>query len=295
MKFLAIFFLSLSLAVLLPRQVVRAATQPVLLAEQEDGEHEDAEDAPETPSVPTPIPATGNTPTTSSPPDAVNINASSASNTEIVPTNDSPSEAVDVNSATPSTAIAPTISTNFPWAWITARATGIASFVLLGLLSATGILLTTGALFRLLSPAAAWSLHRAIGTALLFSVLAHIASLLLDHFINLRLIDLLVPFVSPYKTIFLALGIIGFYILLLVLTTSLYTISSHAKFWRSVHFFAFPMYVLIFLHSYLVGTDTKEWWMQSIYWGSAAIIGAAVIYRLIWKYKTKVSPPTRIS
>ena len=120
-------------------------------------------------------------------------------------------------------------------------------------------------------------------------------SLLFDSFINLRVVDLLIPFVSPYKPIFLALGIFGFYLLLLVLATSLYTMTSHAKFWRSVHFFAFPMYILIFLHSYLVGTDTKEWWMQIIYWGSAAVVGGAILYRLAWKYQTRSANRARLS
>ncbi|PIS40890.1 MAG: hypothetical protein COT26_00890 [Candidatus Kerfeldbacteria bacterium CG08_land_8_20_14_0_20_43_14] len=178
----------------------------------------------------------------------------------------------------------------FPWAWLIARAAGIASFILLGFLTMTGLLLTTGAFFRLLSPAHAWSLHRAIASMLLVSVVTHVASLLFDHFINLRLQDLLVPFVSFYRPALLALGILGFYILLLVLATSLYTMTNHPRFWRLVHYLAFPMFVLLFLHGILLGTDTKQIWMQVIYWATGSLVGLTIIYRILWRYYRRQMP-----
>ena len=283
MKFFVFVALVFSLGLAIPRAKVHATSSTVRLVESEESESESEHfESDYTPvSVPTTPSSTVQPDTTTQSPTTTNTESTTTTSDQTTPT--------------PTTTTAPTISTNFPWAWVTSRATGIASFVLLGLLSATGILLTTGTLFRLLSPAAAWSLHRAIGTGLLFSVLVHVFSLLFDSFINLRVVDLLIPFVSPYKPIFLALGIFGFYLLLLVLATSLYTMTSHAKFWRSVHFFAFPMYILIFLHSYLVGTDTKEWWMQIIYWGSAAVVGGAILYRLAWKYQTRSANRARLS
>jgi predicted ferric reductase len=147
------------------------------------------------------------------------------------------------------------------------------------------MLLTMGALYRIMSPAAAWSMHRAIGSVLLFSVLGHIGALLLDHFINLRPVDVLVPFVSPYQPTPMALGIFGFYTMLLVLATTLYTMTSHAKFWRTVHFFAFPMFILIFIHSLLIGTDAHTWWMRIISWGGLGLILLTLGFRLVWKYR----------
>ncbi len=192
--------------------------------------------------------------------------------------------AAGVHAATAGTTIP--ASNPFPWAWITTRAAGVTSYILLGLLSVTGMFLTTGILFRIMSPATAWSLHRAIGSVLLFSVLLHVGALLFDTYIGLHLKDLLIPFISTYKPLYMGLGIIGFYLLLLVLATSLYTMTRHAKFWRFVHAFSFPMFALIFLHSFFLGTDSKTWWMHSIYWGSAILVGLAVFYRLMWKYRS---------
>lgn len=188
--------------------------------------------------------------------------------------------ATDIPISTPK----PTISTEFPWAWLTARAAGVVSFILLTLLSVTGILQTTGVMYRFMSPAASWSLHRAIGSVLLFSVLLHLGTLLLDSFMNLRFVDVLIPFVSPFRTTFVALGIFGFYALLLVLASSLYTLTSHPKFWRTVHFLGFPMFVLILLHGVLIGTDRNTWWMKLVYWTGGVGVTLAVVYRMYWKY-----------
>jgi len=176
------------------------------------------------------------------------------------------------------------ISTNFPWAWTVTRAAGIASYILLALMTVIGISLSTGLLFRLFQPATAWSIHRAIGSALLVSVILHVFSQLFDHFIGMRLVDLLVPFASRYQMTLVALGVFSFYVLLLLLWSSLYTMTNRPRFWRLVHYLSFPMFALIFLHGILIGTERHLWWMQTIYWSSAAIIGVMIYYRVWWRF-----------
>jgi methionine sulfoxide reductase heme-binding subunit len=207
-------------------------------------------------------------------------------NTVVLPVNNTP---VQNLTTTPSQTATPVQSTAFPWAWVINRSAGITSYILLALLTITGMSLTTGLLFRIFSPATAWSVHRAIGSALLVSVVIHVFSLLFDHFINLKILDLLIPFVSFYKPSRVALGISGFYLLLLLLATSLYTMTKYAKFWRTIHFFAFPMFILIFLHGVLIGTDTKQPWMQLTYWVTALLVSGFVIYRLSWKYRNRTA------
>jgi hypothetical protein len=174
--------------------------------------------------------------------------------------------------------------TSLPWPWIITRAAGIASYLLLALLTITGITLTTGLLFRIMQPSTAWSIHRAIASVLLISVVTHIISILFDSFIKLRFVDVFIPFVSPFRPLLMALGIGGFYLLLLVLSTSLYTMTSHPRFWRILHYLGFPMFLMLFLHGVLIGTDAHQMWMQVIYWASGGLVALAVIYRLMWRY-----------
>ncbi|MFA6098082.1 MAG: hypothetical protein WCV50_04760 [Patescibacteria group bacterium] len=183
------------------------------------------------------------------------------------------------------TAPAPAISSSFPWAWTVTRSAGIASYLLLGILTISGILLSTGLFFRIFDPATAWSIHRAIASVLLVSVLLHVGALLFDHFIGLHILDVLVPFVSSYRPALVALGIAGFYLLLLLLITSLYTMTKHPRFWRIVHYSGFIMFSAIFVHGLLIGTDMKLAWIKAIYWIMAVLVLAAVIYRLWWRHR----------
>ncbi len=176
-------------------------------------------------------------------------------------------------------------STAFPWAWVVTRTAGITSYILLALQTVTGIALSTGLLFRMFSPATSWSIHRAIGSAMLVSVLLHVGSMLFDHFIGLKLVDILVPFASFYRPTLVALGIFGFYSLLLVLGTSLYSMTNHPRFWRVLHYLGFPMFVSIFLHAILIGTDRHQPLMVFMYWSSALLVAVFVTYRLVWKYR----------
>lgn len=172
-----------------------------------------------------------------------------------------------------------------PWPWYINRATGIASYLLLFLMIAIGITITTGVLFKVLQPTTAWELHRAIGLSLLVSVVVHVGSLLFDQFMKLGFLDVLVPFATHYRPVLVGLGILGFYLLLLILWTSIFSIVRHPVFWRTIHPVSFIMFTLIFLHALLLGTDAKRPWVVSMYWATAAMVVLLVAYRLILKFR----------
>lgn len=205
------------------------------------------------------------------------------------------SAANDVNTAGSNTAVAPVVtpkpavSSEFPWVWVGTRVMGIVSYLLLFLMAVVGMLLTTGALFRVMSPASAWTFHRALGMTLGLSVALHLTMLMLDRFLVFKPLEVFVPFVSNYKPLLVALGIGGFYWLVLLLITSLWQIKRWPHWWRAVHALSFVMFTEIFLHGILIGTDRHEPWMRAIYWSTASIVFLTAIYRLWWKWR-----PTKI-
>ncbi len=270
MKYFALIAIALILfgSASIPLHHASAAPTPsVQLSEAEEQENEN--DTRERPSTVSPTPApTVNQKNTVTPTNSTNV---------VTPT-------TNVNTVVPVRTLS--VSTNFPWAWMVIRASGIASFLLLALITVLGTMLTTGLFFRIASPSTAWSIHRAVASALLISVLTHVVSLLLDNFIGMRLIDVLIPFASRFRPLFVALGVIGFYLLLLILGSSLYMMQKYARFWRIVHYLGFVMFVNIFLHGIFTGTDTKQWWMQAIYWTAGIVVGLFSAYRLIWKIRT---------
>lgn len=227
---------------------------------------------------PAPVPINTNTTVTS--PSITNQTINAPAETPAIVTIPTPT----VTAPAPVTSVAPA-TTPSPWPWYLTRAFGIASFWLLFTSAVVGILMTTGAMHRLFSPASSWSLHRTTGIFLILSILIHLTSLLFDRFINLRIQDVLIPFVSPYQPLLVTLGIFGFYIFIPVIWTSLVWIDKKSWLWRTTHILSFPMFVAIFFHALLLGTDRHQPWMVAIFWITGLTMGLLVAYRLIWKLR----------
>jgi DMSO/TMAO reductase YedYZ heme-binding membrane subunit len=174
-----------------------------------------------------------------------------------------------------------------PWPWYFSRASGIAAYLLLFLLIVSGIGIKTSLSFRLLEPTTAWVSHRLIALSLTFAIAIHLVSLLFDEFLKFTVVDLLVPFSSSFEPLYVGLGIIGFYIFLAVIISSLFFIHKTPKIWRLLHYLTYPVFILIFLHGILVGTDTFTNIMQNIYWSTGIIVGILTVYRLYISYKQR--------
>lgn len=183
-------------------------------------------------------------------------------------------------------AAAPETTINL-WPWYIARASGLVAYILLFLLVVTGIGIKTSGIFKFIGPTFAWLNHRYLGIALTISVLFHMVSLLFDKYINFSFLDVVIPFSSTFKPVFLSLGIFGFYLLITVIISSIFTISKFPKVWRLLHYLPYPMFVILFIHGYLIGTDTKFLVIKLIYIITAAIVGILSFYRLYFFYKQK--------
>lgn len=176
------------------------------------------------------------------------------------------------------------------WPWYIVRASGIVAGISLILLLLSGIGSITGYTFRLLDPITAWATHRALGITFLVSVLIHMATLLLDHFVPFRFIDILVPWASTYRTytfagihfgsIFVALGVLAFYGALVVVATSLLIVDRQPKWWKLIHYLSYLIIFNVFLHAVYLGTDTGHG-LGRILWilGNVAVL-IAILLRL---------------
>ena len=173
------------------------------------------------------------------------------------------------------------------WPWYISRASGLVAYFLLFLLLVSGFGIKTSWSFKFISPTFAWLNHRYIGLALSFSVLVHLISLLMDTFVKLSLVDILVPFASSYKPLFLSLGIIGFYLFLAVIISSIFTINKFPRAWRLLHYLPYPLFIVLFIHGYFIGTDSSVAAIHWMYLITGLIVGLLSAYRLYFFYKQK--------
>ena len=165
--------------------------------------------------------------------------------------------------------------------WYISRAAGIVAYGLLSLSALLGIAMTTQFWSRRLSRPSLNGLHEQLSWLAFGFVVLHIGALLVDTFQPFRVADILVPFMSAYRPIWVGLGIVALYLTLL-LNVSFYVQNRIGhRAWRLIHYAGFALYALATVHGILAGNSTGELWMQAIYVVSLALVLTAVAYRVL--------------
>ncbi|QSO48281.1 hypothetical protein [Alicyclobacillus mengziensis] len=141
--------------------------------------------------------------------------------------------------------------------WLIARAGGVTALVLLTLLVSLGLVLgsvpnkQTWRLSRYLLPA-----HRYLALFMLFFLGLHIVTIVLDPFAKVGLLGALVPGLSSYRTVQVAIGTLSFFALLLVAVTARYPTLLPNHRWLTVHRISLYTFMAAWTHGALTGADT---------------------------------------
>jgi DMSO/TMAO reductase YedYZ heme-binding membrane subunit len=139
--------------------------------------------------------------------------------------------------------------------WYTARSGGIVAWALLTASVVWGLVLSTKPFGKRPRPSWVLDLHRFLGGAAVVFTAIHIVSILLDSFVNLGLVDILVPLASGWHPVAVAWGIVALYLLIAVEVTSLVRKRLSKRAWRATHYASFPLFVLATTHALSAGTD----------------------------------------
>lgn len=102
----------------------------------------------------------------------------------------------------------------------------------------------------------------------------------LDGFAPITLLDGILPFLSPYRPLWLGLGALAFDLLIALAVTSLLRRRLGYRSWRAIHWLAYASWPVAVLHGLGTGTDTKLWWMLALTAACAAAVLAAVLVRI---------------
>lgn len=173
--------------------------------------------------------------------------------------------------------------------WYVGRGSGIVAYLLLTSSVVFGIALSQ----RWHSPS--WprlvvhEAHRwATITFYLFLVL-HVAMMVLDPYIGFSLMDVVIPFASSYRTLWLSLGIIAAELALAIGASIWLRGRTGYRAWHLLHGLAYPVFVVALLHGLGTGTDTGLTWTTLLYGTTACAVGAATLWRTIHLPRTRVA------
>lgn len=184
---------------------------------------------------------------------------------------------------------------NSSWPWYVTRASGLVAAVLLLLLMISGVSLITGQHYKFMEPLKAWANHRVLGISFALATLVHVLSLLFDKFITFKLSDVFLPFASSYKPVQLgglhlgsfgvAAGILAFYLMAIIVITSLTIIDKSPLVWRLFHFLSYLVMASIFIHALLIGSDIKNLIIRVLWWLTAILVVGFSLQRLFRRTK----------
>ena len=141
--------------------------------------------------------------------------------------------------------------------WYLSRASGIVTLILL----TASVLLGIVTSYRWSSPD--WPrfviefVHRNVSLLVVVFLALHVAAVVTDSFAPIGWKDAVLPFLSPYRPIWLGLGALACDLVLALVITSLLRHRLGFRTWRTVHWFAYLCWPLAVVHGLGTGSDTK--------------------------------------
>ncbi len=148
--------------------------------------------------------------------------------------------------------------------WYATRATGLVALVLLTISMILGAAASAGYVRPGLPRFVTAGLHRSSALLALAFTGAHIVTTLADAYAPIRLADVVVPFISAYRPLWLGLGTVAFDLMLALTVTSLLRNRMSRRGWQAVHWTAYLCWPVAVLHGLGTGTDSRVGWVLAL-------------------------------
>ena len=165
--------------------------------------------------------------------------------------------------------------------WDIARVGGLLAYVLLTASVAMGIALSLGWRSPRWTRFVTNELHRFVTLVAIVFTGIHTLAVAVDPFIGFTPAEVLVPMLSHYRPIWVALGIVATYLLLAIYASEWVRPRIGYRWWRRFHYLSFAGFVLALVHGVATGSDTRAPWAIVLYAGSVVLVGALLVARLL--------------
>jgi sulfoxide reductase heme-binding subunit YedZ len=162
--------------------------------------------------------------------------------------------------------------------WYVTRAAGLTAYLLMWFSTVWGLAVSSKVLEPVLQSAFSYDFHEFISLLSIGFLALHIVVLLADQYLPFSVAAVLVPFIAPYRPLWVGLGIIGFYLTLLVTVTFYLRRRIGSKTFRAIHLASFAAYVLSALHGLLAGTDSSLVTVRLMYVGTTLAVVFLTVY-----------------
>jgi len=139
--------------------------------------------------------------------------------------------------------------------WLTSRAAALTAFFVLAATLITGQALRSAMFEGAVRHRDLSNLHQFLPVCWVPFVALHVLAMTLDGVARISPLDLVIPFRVSYAALPIALGTIGFDLLLIVTITGYLRTRLDPAAWRWLHRLSYIMFAVFLLHALLAGTD----------------------------------------
>lgn len=171
------------------------------------------------------------------------------------------------------------LSLSGPGLWYSTRSAGIVTLVLLTASMVLGILNASRFSSSRWPRFLVQGLHRNFSLLALAFLVVHVGTTVIDTYTTIGLQDAIIPFLSPYKRLWLGLGSIASDLMIAVALTSVGRQRLGHKSWRLVHWAAYLSWPIGMVHALGIGTDNHSTWVMIVSFLCVGSVVAALGYR----------------
>ncbi len=180
-----------------------------------------------------------------------------------------------------------------PLLWYVNRSTGLVLLALLSLTLLLGVWSTRGEAGRRVPGFVTQAVHRNVGLLSMTMLVVHLASAVVDEYVDIRWWQAVLPLGLRYEPLWLALGIVSFDLLVAVTLTSVLRHRMAHRSWWLLHLATYPTWAVAVAHGLGIGTDTGAGWARWVYAACTVVVLASVALRLAGRRRTAGAPRPR--
>jgi len=175
--------------------------------------------------------------------------------------------------------------------WYITRASGLMAYLLFWLSTVFGFAISGKMFDSVLDRNVTLVLHEQLSLLGLGFVILHAAVLLMELVEPFSLEQVLIPFISTYRPVWVGLGIISFYIALLVSLTFYIRRFITVRVFQAIHVISLLSYAGVLFHGLYAGTDSGLLWVLRMY---ALTFLITVFFAVYWIAKGTSEQPASV-
>jgi len=164
--------------------------------------------------------------------------------------------------------------------WYITRAAGIMAYLLLWFSTVWGLAIPSKIFSDVLNGEFAFDFHQFISLLALGFLGLHVFILTADRYLPYSLAQVLVPFISPYRPVWVGIGSLAFYLTLLVTVTFYLRKRIGMKSFRYIHYSSLLAYLGAVVHALFAGTDSSMPVTLILYAGTFLVVVFLLAYWL---------------